>query len=436
MPERFDDLPVLAGLGASLRASMAHAEAVELAAAPSPAEPRPEQHARRWRRAASGRFGALSTVLVLGLVGTAAAAATLTLLRGSPIPGPRAADLQPSMTVRPDTARVLDLRAADPTGQGLPFALRTAASASGLTCATVGQVDGGDFGLVGNDGRFRELPETIVDGCGELRPDDAAVAGARVIQADRYEDVRTVVYGIGGSELRSADLIVRGKRRALQVEDGAFVTVVAGYPEDSALSLRLQFAGGRRASYPLGQADTTVLDPTGPALSLFPMGIGGLGGNFSCVDLRPARATGTQSRPATPPACTPSPRRSRTVNGMRTVTIRAGAPWYFDVRTFQPGDRAPKPRDGLIIQAWRWHLPEARTVVWGSVRPQLVTRVLIKSGGVEVARVRRNSPSGAFGVVLPATIAAKDVDVVLVLRKGGTRTIHGPANLKELPSWR
>lgn len=426
MPERFDDLPVLAGLGASLRGAMAAAELAE-AQAPAHIAPQPQAgHGRRWRARRPSRFGALSTVLVLGVVSTAAAAATLTLLRGSPIPAPRSADLQPAMTVRADTAAVIDgLRAADPSGRNLPFALRTATSAGGLTCATVGQVDDGDFGLVGTDGRFRELPAELVDACGTAAPGEAAVAGARVLDAKAYEDVRSVVYGLAGEQLRSAELVVRGKARPIPVKDGAFLAAVAGYPEDSRLLLKLTFADGKSVDYPLGRNDSGVLDPTGPAWSVFSMGIS-VGEredqNFSCVDVRPARHTPGRRSAATPPVCTHEPRRRSERN--------RGAPWYFDARSFGPGDHG---RDGGLMTAWRWPLDERRTVIWGAARRDAVARILVMHRGKIVARPRRGGGNANFAAVLPADLPPRELKVVLKLRDGSTKTLRAPANVNPLP---
>lgn len=425
MPERFDDLPVLAALGSSLHAAMAAAEAAEVAGAPlqahaaaepSAAEPTsaPDRHTRRWRRAPS-RFGALSTVLVLGVVGTAAAAATLTILRGSPIPAPRAADLQPAMTARAETQKVLSLRAADPAGGTTPpFALRTGESEGGLTCVTVGQADGDQFGIVGTDGRFRELPPTLVDGCGTAAEHAPAVAGARVLDAEDYDDVRTVVYGVAGEDLEGASLGVRGQQRALTVKDGAFVGVVRGYPEDHALRLRLTYGDGHTATHSLGGDSLGALDPSGPAWKLQAMV--GMSDDPKatpkvCVNLFPARPW--PKSPSSPPVCALG-------QGPRSGLQRDR--WFFDMRTVRPGDGGSFDRDRA---KWSWRNAPARTLIWGSVQRERVAKITVRDRARVVA-TRKPSINGAFAFVFEPTVDPRDLTVVFTTKDGREHAYDRP----------
>lgn len=397
----FDDLPILGELGASLREGMARAEA-EAASAAAPA--------RRRRR--GPRFGWLGSVMVLGLVGTAAAAGTLTLLRGSPIPGPSAADTQPAMTPKRDSLRVVPLRAADPGGAGLPFTLRIGESEAGQTCATVGQVDDGDFGIVGEDGRFRELPAGIVDACGDQTDGDAAVVGARVLEARHYRDSRTVVYGVG-DQIESVVLVDRGRRVPLEVRDDAFVATLIGYPEDHALSVRMRI-DGRIVTRNFGQGPYLVLDPTGPAWQFAQYGWMRDDRQYGCVGLRAARRRSPTSPLAmTPPLCTAmfSPSRRK--------LARPREPWFFEIRTLRAGERGrAAPREPFGSWVWR---ASSRTVIWGRVDERQVRRIDVTPGRAARRRVPIRT-GGAFGLVLPATVSARDVRLRLTLRSGAVRT--------------
>jgi hypothetical protein len=219
----FADLPALDALGGDLEAAFARAEAEQRTGRREPRSPWPG-----WRGA---RPVVLAVVLAL-LIATAAAAATLLVLRGSPIPAPDPRDVAPEQTPAPGTARVVDVRAEDPGG-GPAWGIRLSRSRTGLLCSTVGQIVGGEFGLTGLDGRFRAIPERVVDSCGERRDNAASLVGARVFAARDDRDVRTIVSGVGGDTLRAVEVEARGRTRDVPVgEGGTFIAALAGLPED------------------------------------------------------------------------------------------------------------------------------------------------------------------------------------------------------------
>ncbi|MBO9534228.1 MAG: hypothetical protein J7513_14750 [Solirubrobacteraceae bacterium] len=408
MPDAlFDDLPILGELGATLTAAMARAEATAGSSATAAAPP------RRWRRP----YGWLGTFLVLGLVGTTAAAGTLTVLRGSPIPGPKAEDTQPSMVQRSDSQHVLGLRANDPAAGHLPFAIRVGESEQGDICATVGQVDGDDFGIVGEDGRFRQLPAGIVDSCGRATGTDVAVAGARVLDAKRYEDVRTVIYGAGADDLKRAEILVRGKAIPLKIEDGAFVGVVPNYPEDIGLQLRLRI-GDRTVTHGFGTGRALVLDPSGPA---WQMSRGGSQSRdrktqVNCANLQQVhRADGTRMS-STPPVCFRAPVEHHKLPQMPV-------PVTYNARTFHTGDRSHDP-PGRSPSVWRWQAP-SRTVVWGQIDGKRVKQIDLVAPSSVRQRVRKIY-GDSFGVVLPASVNAKHIRLLVTMRDGSTRTYSRP----------
>lgn len=418
MPEHFDDFPVLAGLGTSLRAAMADAEAAEATAAvpgaatPVDAAPVRDRHTRRWRRGPRS-FGALSSILVLGVVGTAAAAATLTVLRGSPIPAPRAADLQPAMTAKAETQRVLDLRAADPSGGGIPpYALRIGESQGGLTCVTVGQVDGDQFGIVGTDRRFRKLPPTLIDGCGQETGSGPAVAGARILEARRYDDVRSIVYGVAGPSLRRATLDVRGTTQEVPVSDGAFLTALKGYPDDNGLVLHLVFADGHRTTHPLGKGLLTVVDPNGPAWKLLGGGLEtGNRTQRSCVSL--SRARETPRTPRTAQVCDET-------RGPKSGIARHEL--FFDIRTFKRGDRGRISR--RYPGEWRWYDAPKRTIVWGGADPKRVKSVTARAADGTVATAV--PMYWGFAIVFDGRVPARGMRVTADFTDGRRKTFDRP----------
>jgi hypothetical protein len=215
------------------------------------------QAAATARRRSRGAALLLATSLVLGVAGTAGGA-TYLALRGSSI-APFAADsVTPEQRVEAGSSRVLALRAADPQRGVPPWALRVSRSDAGLTCSTVGQVREGAFGLVGLDGRFRELPEANADACG----DD--LLGTRVFAARKTRDVRTVVYGVAGSGLQRVTVEVAGgePRTLRHTPEGGFLFVLSGYPEDVQPVVKLT-RGGKTRRYAFADGGSVVPDPLG-----------------------------------------------------------------------------------------------------------------------------------------------------------------------------
>jgi hypothetical protein len=183
--------------------------------------------------------------LALALLAATAAAATYYVLRASPIAPFKPTDTTPEQRVAPGTSHVLELRAADPDAGAPPWALRIARSQTGLLCGTVGQVQDDEFGIVGLDGRFRALPEANADACSAPDRDGLALLGARVFDADRPAEVRSVIYGVAGRGLTAASVTLSGSGpRQLRVgRDGAFLWAVRGRPRKALV--RLRFASGR-----------------------------------------------------------------------------------------------------------------------------------------------------------------------------------------------
>ena len=140
-------------------------------------------------------------------------------------------------------------------------------SRTGETCTTVGQIVAGKFGVVGLDGRFRELAEGAVDGCGGA---STTLIGARVFEARRPADVRTVVNGVAGKGLRGVTIITAtGNTTAKPGRGGSFLAVVSGYPDQTALEVSLRFAGGRVERHSLG-SNPNLFVGAGEAWETFP----------------------------------------------------------------------------------------------------------------------------------------------------------------------
>jgi hypothetical protein len=329
-----------------------------------------------------------AAVLLLAVAGTAAAG-TLLALRGSVIPGPAERDAGPQQTPAPGTSTVEPLRASDPGG-GAAWALRVSRSRTGLVCGTVGQARGAGFGLVGLDGRFRDLADSAVDGCGH-----PPLIGARVFDARRSADVRTVVNGVAGERLRGVTVTAAGRRRTLPVgPGGTFLLALRGYPEDIGIDVRLAFAGGRVAVHSFGRSPFVVRDPGGePAWKLNSFVYDG--DARQCTSFNTARE-GATSLAGSPPACglLGDPRHERG--------------YYFAVRRIHPAHSRP------------------RTAVWGEVGDDVKRVELMGPGGWRVLRL---APSRSFLAIFRPSVDPLSLRVRVTLRDGSVHTHRGDTHL-------
>jgi hypothetical protein len=393
-PPAFPDLPILDELGASVREAARRDEQGGVVTV-------------RRRGAHSER--SVRTLLLAGaffvLLAAAAAAATMLVLRGAVIPAPTPSAVPAEMTPAPGSVDLLDQRAQDP-GDGPPFALRLSRSTTGLVCTSVGQVRDEELGVLGFDGRFRALPVAVVDGCGRVAP-GAPLLGARVFDAPRAEDVRTVVHGVGGEMLASAVVEVGGERRELELSvRGAFLTAVRGYPEGAAPLLRLRYDDGSAVERRLGSGPQVAPDSDGLrgwSLEMFRVS----GEPALCLRFTSARSTAGVA--SGPPSC----------------GVPDDSPYWFDARTLRTGER------GFAgMTPYRWDEGPPRTAVWGRA-------------GAEVQRVEVRSPGGTvrpglsrargFLVMYPATVAPESVVVTFVMEDGSVRRHRGTVNLVEPP---
>jgi hypothetical protein len=371
------------------------------------------------------RFGLRRTgfaALLFVLVGAATAGATFAVLRGSVIPGPAAHDVPVGQLPAPGTARLTELRAADPVAGRPPWTLRLARSSTGLLCSTAGQLVDGRFGLVGLDDRFRAYAPTVVDSCGaQVRGPHASLIGARVFDADDERDVRTVVNGVGGPLLRAVMVVADGRRVAVPVgAGGAFVDALSGYPEDSALQVELRFADGDVERHAFGVDPAVVPDPEGG--SAWRVSVSSLAYSADrdrCVDFAPARTEavvpGFVARaPISPAAC------GRTRRGMP----RSGA--YFAVRRIEPGTG---DRRGWLHGGGYWGDGPARTAVWGGFANDVRRIDVIGPEGRR--RTPALGPRHIFLALFPGDVDPRDLRVRVTLRDGRVSEHRGDTGLVE-----
>jgi hypothetical protein len=327
------------------------------------------------------------------------------------------------MAVDPGTERVSALRAADPGG-GVPFALRIGKSQAGLTCATVGQAKDGRFGVVGFDGAFRAMPPEILDGCGQAGDAAVAVLGARTFDAPKPDDVRTVLYVVGGDQLRRVELNVRGVDRDLPLDgDGNALLALSGYPEDNGVRLRLHFDDGKVVSQSLVTGFSLAVDPSGPAWRVDSMGA--LNGPVpgSCTQVRRLRSSATT--PQLPQACGLPVQQDVGAHG---------AAVFFDLRRFHGHQSGVSTQFGRA-QKWAWHGAPARTIVWGGADPKTVRAITVRGEGA--GNVARAAPSinGSFVAILPVASAEDQVTVDVEHTDGRHETFTKAANLVQMKAY-
>ncbi len=361
---------------------------------------------------------ALTIAIAVGAA-SAAAAATLYTLRGSVIPAPAAVDVPASQTLVPDTAKVSELRIADPEAGVPPWTIRVARSSTGYVCSTVGQAVDGRFGLIGMDGRFRELALGATDSCGQERSNSATLVGARIFDAERKRDVRTVISGVAGDGLRHVRMTTsRGTSEVPHTEGGTFVAVLAGYPEDIGAQVTLTFADGHREIEPLGVDPSVALDPEGgPAWKATSYMTGD--DARQCVSFSYARQSRTM--PVSPGAC--GLLHDPSTDGR----VRKG----FFVAVRRLSSATVRPRSGELGHG-NWRGAPARTAIWGQVGED-VRSVSISGPGVS-ERELLITRSRTILAVLPASIRHDALRVRITLTDGTVQTVRGDTNLVTEPA--
>jgi hypothetical protein len=324
------------------------------------------------------------------------------------IPPPAARDVPREQQPAAGSVRVSELRAPDPVDGRPPWTLRLARSSTGLLCTTAGQLVGGRFGLIGLDGRFRAYDERIVDSCGErVAGPHASLVGARVFDADRTSEVRTVVTGIGGPRLETATLLSAAGRRPVRVgRDGTFAAAVGGYPEDSTLALELRFAGGR---VEFGRSPVVIPDPLGAQAWKLEAGTTSRDLRL-CVTISRARANGG---PRSPGAC-----------GIAMTEGHFRDDWFFAVRRLT-ADR-PSPGGGGFADDGDWYGAPPRTAVWGAAGSR-VRQIAVRGPGVD--RTVRPNRGGTFLVMLAPTVDPRTLTVTVTTDDGRVERRRGDANL-------
>jgi len=365
-----------------------------------------------WPRRPPLRSLLLAAALLVLLAGTAAGG-TLLALRGSVIPAPDA--VPPEQTPQPGTSRVSSVRAADPRPGLLPWTVRVARSETGLLCSTVGQVDPADgtFGLVGLDHRFRPIADGVSDSCGAVHDGGVSLIGARVFDADRRADVRTVISGVGdpGAVARVEVATTPGGTRRVPLADGVFVFALRGYPEDQAVRATVFYKNGRRDVHDFGRGAGVVTDPLGgPAWRPQPFVSVDGGGDVVCTAFTYVRPTG--SSPRSPTACGSLGDRLHPTG------------FFVAARTLRPGLKEsrsipPFPAD--------WHHAPARTAVWGSVGAD-VRSVSIAGRPAEV------TPFRTFLAIFPPNVEADGVVTRITYKNGRTESVRGSAHLVSRPT--
>jgi hypothetical protein len=354
---------------------------------------------------------ALALALLLG--GVAAAAVLIT--QGAPLPAPNAVDLQSSGVPLPATVRLAGLDAPDPDPSEPPWDIRLSRTRAGETCTAVGQVLGGQFGIVGLDHVFRALPLGGADACGVDAPDGPVLAGARVFVGTSAQSARTVVNGVAGSGARSVTVYGPEGPRALRLgPQGSFITVYPGYVEE--VRPRVVVVTRDGASHTIAFAQSAafeVADPDGgspwEASGEADLGPGAYP-DESCAQASQELGRANPSRfnsPLTPEVCG-----------------RLGEhPLFVLMRRFVAGSGEHT--------GFPWGDNPARTLVYGAAAPRVASLTL--SGAGTPRRLAIDPHGGVFLAVLDGHVDPRSLTLTARLRDGSSVSYRRSANLLEPP---
>jgi hypothetical protein len=363
------------------------------------------------RRDTLPRALVIGVALVLLLAGVAAAA--ILISRGAPLPAPNAVDLSSSGVPIPASAHLAGLDVPDPDPSAPPWDIRISRTRAGETCTAVGQVLGGQFGIVGLDHVFRALPLGGVDACGVRSPNGPLLAGARVFLGAASTEARTVVNGIAGVGARSVTAYgPEGARKLTLGPEGSFITVYRGYVEDVRPRIVVVTADG--SSHTIAFASSAafeVADPDGgspwqasgnPALSpdAYP--------DENCAQVSQELGRSDPSREGA--SLTP------------VVCGRLGRqPLFVLMRRFVPGSGE--------ATGYPWGNKQARTLVYGAVSRRVASLTL---SGVGAPRpVPIDAHGGVFLAVLDGHVDPHALTLSAHLHDGRSTSYRRSTDLRE-----
>ncbi|HEV3283036.1 MAG TPA: hypothetical protein VG010_02430 [Solirubrobacteraceae bacterium] len=375
---------------------------------------------RRLGEPPTSRFGQtrrtllIAVVLTLLLAGVATAA--ILIARGSPLPPPNATDLQASGVPLPASVRLAGLDAPDPAPSELPWDIRLSQTRAGETCTAVGQVLGGQFGIVGLDHVFRALPLGGVDACGVDAHNGPVLAGARVFVGTSVGDPRTVVNGVAGPGVRSVTVYGPDGARPLRLgPQGSFITVYRGYVEEVRPRVVVVTRDGR--SHAIRFAQTSAFEVADPA--------GGSPWEVSAsADLEPHGKADESCAQASQELGRSNPSR---VDASLTPLVcgpLGHEPLFVVIRRFVPGSGE---RTGF---PWGNNAP--RTLIYGAAAPRVESLMLTGAGPARSLPVDRHG--GAFLAVLDGHVDPRSVALTAHLQNGQTLTYTRSTNLFDYQS--
>lgn len=338
---------------------------------------------------AVGRARRLRRPLVLLPALLLPAAAVAAVVGGGAIEAPRTADVPRESQVVAGSVRVSSLRVADPAG-GPPWTIRTARSAGGQRCSTVGQVDGRRFGIVGLDGRFRTLADGIVDACADAAGPGPWLAGARTLAGAAGRPGVTLVSALLPERPAGAVVRTAGGTRATPAatdDGGALLAVVPGDAAELRPELVARRAGGGTLRIPFVRTRETLV--AGPR-SRWRLEASGTPRRRACVQLvEDVPESGSATPARIPTAC---------------GDLRA-APAGFAVRRLARGPATPDASQRGLEVPWDPREPSV-VAVWGVADARVAEVVLEGAPGgprtVVPERTAIRIPDGVGSRVVPA----------------------------------
>ena len=360
------------------------------------------------------RLSLLAMVVVL-LVLAAAAAAAVLISSGSPLPAPRAQDLESGGIPLPSTVHLAGLDVSDPEAGAPPWDLRLSRTRSGQTCTAVGQVLHGQFGIVGLDHAFRVLPLGGVDVCGFDAVDGPVLAGARVFSGSSSTEARTVVNGVAGAGTRSVTAYGPEGARALTLgPDGSFIAVYRGHVED--VRPRLVIVGRHGTTRTVAFAQSSALevpDPHGGA----PWHVSG------GADLEQSAYLDENCVQASRVLDHANPFFGDTANAPEICGRLAASPLFVMMRRFVPGQGESS--------GFPWGNNPSRTLVYGAAAPR-VSSLSLTGVGPE-RQIQIDPHGGVFMAVLDGHVDPESLTLTAHLKDGSTVRHTRSANVLE---WR